>query len=525
MSAFRKILTSLLLGAGLSVLFPSCVQTSHVDLDSLRHGSSSKENSEQGAGRRTWTGDEAPEFAFKVNEVYLCDGTDGTARHAFDVELIKGEAGLYSLYWWLDGKTGPQTLSTSEGVSMRQGDSLHLSVGQAARVLLPLLGSGDRNEHTLVLGVSWRGFEKTLATKFYSMPVLSISRLQPNTDLRRTGFVLRANEDLPAGTLSIFVDGSLAGMCDAHGVYTGTGRYGRGSFTTEDELQLFLKQYSPAEHALRVSYALSDGSRTETAEARWTEPAWTDGEDGDRDDEDDGKVSPFGLTIYPAYDCNGGEHVAEIVLTEGDDGTYDTDMCYRWGEDVQRISSVTDYRTGERIDLSRGVRFEKGVSRFFVLSGYEPPVIDGKTAAAQFNLAVTLSKGGLTESAERWFRPQYLSVTDSRSDGKTTFSVTMLRKPAWHIWLLFYKDFDFTRHLQVESEEQYGKYDIVKGYWLYSYGRWPHGGTKTYTVAETLPSGTHTLLMEISDGEMFKKARTKDEDQFIATYIYQWNEP
>ena len=526
MSAFRKILTSLLLGAGLSVLFPSCVQTSHVDLDSLRHSSSSKEKDGQGAGRRTWTGDEAPEFAFKVNEVYLCDGTDGTARHAFDVELLRGEAGLYGLYWWLDGKTGPQTLSTSEGVSMRQGDSLYLAAGQAARVLLPPLGSGDRDEHTLVLGVSWRGFEKTLATKFYSMPVLSISGLRPDDDLKRTGFVLRANEDLPAGTLSIFVDGSLAGMCDAYGSYTGTGRYGRDSFTTEDELQFFLKQYSPAEHALRVSYALADGSRTETAEARWTEPAWTDGEKDKDDDRDDEEVSPFGLAIYPAYDCNVGEHVAEIVLAEGDDGIYDMDLRYYEpaSGDVQPISSVTDYRTGERIDLSRGVRFEKGVSRFFVLPGFRTVVLNG-TPITSFTLVGTLSKGGLSESAEHWFQNPYLGISDRRADGKTVFDITMLRGLNMHIDLGVWQDFDPSDPLRMEGREMFDRYDEERGCWHYDYYMWTTGVTKSFTLAEDLSSGTHTMLIWMCHGMMNKKAHMKDEDEFVATYIYQWNEP
>ena len=564
MSAFRKILTSLLLGAGLSVLFPSCVQTSHVDLDSLRHSSSSKEKDGQGAGRRTWEGDETPGFAFGTNGVYYCvyhgDGSHGP-HYAYDLELLKGEAGMYRLFWWLDGEQVQQDLTLADGTAVHQGDSVSLKTGELCRLNLPEMAAGDAQEHTFTLGVSWKGFEKTLAVKFYQgYPVLSVDDIHQEQNARRTSYRVVSAEDLGEGTLTVYVDGRKA-----QNIWTGPSLSASNplalTLTRDDQPRLLLDQYSKGTHELTVRFDSSDGSRTETAVARWTEPQWQadpdpepepepDPEPEPEPDEPDEPLAPYKFVFDCQYDYNRDKYVAQLVLTEGDDADYSISVDF---EDVHynltSAATVWDYGTLEEIDLSEPVHMEKNRPLRLVLPDFDPGTYPDQTARpGTYNVYVTLAAGGFEVTQKRAYFTDHRSLFDVSVDteaasGLTEFSFELNYWVQTQLHMQFYYDLTDTygKHdycseanayggvlwLEAKNETWFSKrgYEYSNGHWLFSFNQVEKHDVFTWKVTRVAP-GEHTLVLQIWVGWYDSLIGSSIESPgYKVTYLYRWTEP
>lgn len=570
MSSRRSILTSLLLGAGLSVLLSSCVLTSHVDPDTLRHRNSQESGEEESNGRRTWTGEGTPEFAFKVNDVYYCcNHGEGShePHYSYDLELLNGQEGMYSLYWWLDGSSDGSALSLDDGTPVQQGDSVSLAPGVLRRLNLPAMSPGDSTEHTFTLAASYRGFEKTLSIKYYQgYPVLSIGGMRQNQGARRTSYRLYATEDLGEGSLYVYVDGKKSASIWT-GAFTSKGNPLSTALTRDDYPQLYLDRYTQGEHELTVRFDCASG-RSETAVARWTEPDWGEDEpepepdpDPDPDPEPEPEpepdpdpepepepTAPYKFTFECLYDYNNDRHVCEVSLLEGDDGPYRVSVFI---DGNAALEQVWDYGTLEPVDLTKDMRLAKDRPVRFVLPEYDPGNDFFGEPIPGFDVIVRVAAGGYDEGRQRYYYHhkrffEFLEPILDDPSGHTLFPIKTVFRPGEQLRLYFYVDFiyDYTLHsgylkhyygvTDKEEEDDDPIWDSQPlDYQLYWPEQWPENRVRTFKLYkysesvkgefEDVPAGEHTLAMRFF--YTGKPLYNIDDDGYMLTYLYRWTEP
>ena len=562
-SGILSLALAVLLTAGTG-LVSSCVLASHADIDSLRHRNGQGDGGSESNGRRTWEGDKAPGFAFGTNGVYYCvyhgDGSHGP-HYAYDLELLKGEAGMYRLFWWLDGEQVQRDLTLADGTAVHQGDSVSLKTGELCRLNLPEMAAGDAREHTFTLGVSWKGFEKTLAMKFYQgYPVLSIDDIRQEQNARRTSYRVVSAEDLGEGTLTVYVDGRKA-----QSVWTGpslsTSNPLELTLTRDDQPRLLLDQYAKGTHELTVRFDSSDGSRTETAVARWTEPQWQADPDPEPEPEPDPEpepepepdepLAPYKFVFDCQYDYNRDKYVAQLVLTEGDDADYSISVDFEdTHNNLTSATTVWDYETFEEIDLSMPVHMERNRPLRLVLPDFDPGTYSGQTARpGTYNIYITLAAGGYEVTQSRAYFTKHremfdVSVDTEAASGLTEFSFELNYRVSTQLHMQFYCDLTdtYVKHdrysieanayggvlwLESKDETWFSKrgYEYSNGHWLFFHNEVEQGDVFTWKVTKASP-GEHVLVLQIWHGWWDSLIGASTESPgYKVTYLYRWTEP